>query len=59
MGFYYVDPEIYRKYKDQVLEMSQAIQINYTENLHPSKRKPGFSDRQIAEKLGIDERIVR
>ena len=56
MGFYFVDPEIYRKYKDQVLEMSQAIQINYPEHLPPEKRKPGFSDRQIAERLGIEER---
>ena len=59
MGFYFVDPELYRKYKDQVLSMSQAIQINYTEHLPPEKRQPGFSDRQIAEKLGIEERVVR
>ncbi len=59
MGFYFVDPEIYRRYKDQVLEMSQAIQINYPEHLPPEKRKPGFSDRQIAAKLGLEEKVVR
>ncbi|MBL8386241.1 MAG: hypothetical protein JNM90_24365 [Burkholderiales bacterium] len=59
MGFYFVDPEMYRKYKDAVLSMSQAIQINYPEHLPPDQRRPGFSDRQIAEKLGIEERVVR
>ncbi len=59
MGFFHVDPEIYRKYKDRVLELSQAIQINYPEHLPPEQRKPGFSDRQIAEKLGLEERVVR
>ena len=59
MSFFFVEPEIYKKYKDQVLEMSQSIQVNYVEHLAPEKRKPGFSDKQIAEKLGLDERIVR
>jgi ribosome-binding protein aMBF1 (putative translation factor) len=59
MGFYFVDPDVYRQYKDRVLEMSQAIQINYPEHLPPERRKPGFSDRQIAEKLGLEERVVR
>ncbi len=59
MGFYFVDPDVYEKYKEQVLGMSQAIQINYPEHLPPEKRKPGFSDRQIAERLGIEERVVR
>ena len=59
MGFYFVDPETYRKYKDQVIGMSQSIQINYQEHLPPEKRRPGFSDRQIAEQLGLEERTVR
>ena len=59
MGFYFVDTEMYRQYKEQVLSMSQAIQINYPEHLPPEKRQPGLSDRQIAEKLGIEERVVR
>jgi len=59
MGFFFVDPEIYRKYKDQVLELSHAVQINFQEQLPAEKRRPGFSDKQIAEKLGLEERVVR
>jgi ribosome-binding protein aMBF1 (putative translation factor) len=59
MSFFFVEPEVYKKYKDQVLELSQSIQVNYVEHLSPEKRRPGFSDKQIAEKLGLDERVVR
>jgi ribosome-binding protein aMBF1 (putative translation factor) len=59
MGFFYVDPEIYHKYRDRVLEDSQSIQVNYPEHLPPEKRRPGLSDAQIAEKLGLEERVVR
>ena len=59
MGFYFVDPETYKKYKDQVLELSHAVQVNFQEQLPAEKRKPGFSDKQIAEKLGLEERVVR
>jgi hypothetical protein len=58
MGFFYVDPAIYRKYRDQVMADSQSIQINYPEHLPPEKRRPGLSDRQIADKLGLEERVV-
>lgn len=59
MGFYFVDPEIYRKYKDQVLALSQSIQINYQEQLPREKRRPGLTDAAIADQLGLDERTVR
>ena len=59
MGFYFVDPETYRKYRDDVVALSQSIQINYQEHLPKEQRKPGLSDRQIAEKLELDERTVR
>jgi len=59
MWLYFVDTALYHQYKGQVLAMSQAIQINYPEHLPPERRQPGFSDRQIAEKLGIEERVVR
>jgi len=59
MSFFFVEPEVYKEYKDQVLELSQSIQVNYVEHLSPEKRRPGFSDKQIAEKLGLDERVVR
>ena len=59
MGFYFVDPKTYKKYKDQVLELSHAVQINFQEHLPAHKRQPGLSDRQIAQRLGIEERVVR
>ena len=51
---YFIDPETYRRYRDQVIALSQSIQVNYPEHLPPEKRRPGLSDEQIAEKLGID-----
>ncbi len=59
MGFYFVDPDTYNKYKDRVLEMSHAVQINFQEHLPPEKRTPALSDGQIAEELGIEEQVVR
>ena len=59
MSFFFVEPEVYKKYKDQVLALSQSIQVNYVEHLPPDKRQPGYSDEQIAEKLGLDVRLVR
>jgi len=51
---YFVDPETYRAFKDRVLDLSQSIQINYPEHLPPEKRRPGLSDEEIAERLGLD-----
>lgn len=59
MGFYFVDPETYRKYRDEVLALSQSIQVNYQEHLPRDQRRPGLSDRQIGEKLGLEERVVQ
>ena len=42
MGFYFVDPETYEKYKADVLAMSHAVQINFQEQLPADKRRPGF-----------------
>ncbi|NCF17771.1 MAG: hypothetical protein GWP63_05975 [Haliea sp.] len=58
MDSFYIEPEIYRKYRDQVIALSQSIQVNYPENLPPEKRKPGLSDEQIAQQLGLDTRTV-
>jgi len=58
MGFYFVDPATYRKYKDQVLELSHAVQVNSQEQLPAGKRQPCLSDSQIADRLGIEERVV-
>jgi hypothetical protein len=59
MGFYFVDPETYEKYKDEILDLSHAVQINFQEQLPAEKRRPGFSDEQIAEKLGLELQVVR
>jgi ribosome-binding protein aMBF1 (putative translation factor) len=59
MSFFFVDPEIYRKYKDEVLRLSDSVQINFQEQLPAAERRRGLSDREIAEKLGLDERTVR
>ncbi len=59
MSFYFVDPETYEKYKDEILELSHAVQVNFQEHLPAEKRQPGFSDEQIAEKLGLEVQVVR
>lgn len=59
MGFYFVDPDTYKKYKDEILELSHAVQINFQEHLPADKRHPGLSDGQIAAKLGLDVHVVR
>ncbi len=59
MGFYFVDPETYERHKDEILELSHAVQINFQEQLPADKRQPGLSDKQIGEKLGLEERVVR
>ena len=58
MSFFFVEPDVYKKYKDRVLAMSQSIQVNYQEHLAPEKRKPGYTDQQIADELGLDARTV-
>ena len=52
MGFYFVDPETYNKYKDEILSYSQSIQVNTQEFLPEEKRKRPLSDKEIAEKMG-------
>ena len=59
MGFYFVDPNTYKKYKDEVLSYSQSVQVNTQEFLPEDKRKRPLSDKEIAVKMGLDERVVR
>ncbi|MFQ5946324.1 MAG: hypothetical protein ACE5NC_08755 [Anaerolineae bacterium] len=58
MEFFAVAPEIYRKYKDGILELANSFQRDINEHLPPGERKRGLSDREIAERLGLEERVV-
>ena len=49
MGVFRVDPETYRKYKDEVIKLCNSFQ---------EIGKRGLSDKEIAERLGLDERTV-
>lgn len=59
MGFFFVDPEIYKRYKDEVLRLSSSLQVNIHEQLPAEKRQRGLSDQEIAARLGLEERVVR
>ncbi|MXX76080.1 MAG: hypothetical protein F4210_04185 [Holophagales bacterium] len=59
MAFFFVDPETYRRYREEILELSNSIQIDIHEHLPGDKRRRGLSDREIAERLDLDERTVR
>jgi hypothetical protein len=59
VSFFFVDPEVYKQYREAVLTLSDSVQINFQEHLPPETRKRGLSDREIGEKLSLDERTVR
>lgn len=59
MGFFFIDPETHRRHKEDVIRLSNSIQININEHLPNHQRQGGLSDRQIAVKLGLDETVVR
>ena len=44
-----LDPEIYRRYRDEVLQLCNSVQ---------RIGGRGLSDREIADKLGLEERVV-
>ena len=48
----YISPELYHKYKHQVLEMSPAIQ--YYEGTTAQRESSSLSDQEIADRLGLD-----
>jgi hypothetical protein len=47
----YVSPELYNRYKHQVLEMSPAIQ--HYEGAEALRENSCLSDQEIAERLGL------
>lgn len=44
-----LDPEVYRRHKDEVLRLSNSFQ---------RIGQRGLSDREIGERLGLSERLV-
>ena len=48
----YVSPELYNKYKHQILEMSLAIQ--YYEGTMARRESSSLSDQEIADRLRLD-----
>ena len=49
MAFFTLDPAVYARHKDEVLRLSNSFQ---------TIERRGLSDREIAERLGLDERTV-
>ncbi len=49
MTFFRLDPDLYARHKDDVLRLSNSFQ---------TLEHRGLSDREIAERLGLDERTV-
>ena len=49
MTFFRLDPDLYARHKDEVLRLSNSFQ---------TIERRGLSDREIAERLGLDERTV-
>ena len=57
-GFHVVDPDLYEKYRDQILELGNSHQRNIQEFLTPDTRQRAWTDAEIAEHLGLDIRDV-
>jgi hypothetical protein len=57
--FHVVDPEVYRRHRDDVVALSNSVQVDINEFLPAGVRKRGLSDVEIAERLGLDVRDVR
>lgn len=49
MSVFRLDPDVYRRWKDEILRLSNSFQ---------TIGQRGLSDREIAERLGLDERLV-
>ena len=59
MAFFFVDPDTYEQYREEILRLANSFQVDIHEHLPPERRKRGLSDREIGERLGLDERVVR
>ena len=52
----YISPELYNKYKQQVLDMSLAVQ--YYIGLEQQRESSCLSDEEIAQRLGLSAEQV-
>ena len=59
MSFFFVEPEIYERYRKEILRLSDSFQIDIQEHLPADVRKRALSDAEIADRLGLEERVVR
>jgi hypothetical protein len=59
MGGFFIDPETYKQYKDEILRLSNSFQTNVQEHLPAGQRQRGLSDSEIAARLDLEERVVR
>ncbi len=59
MSFFFLDPELYARHKDEVLRLSNSLQVDINEHLPAERRNPGCSDKEIAEQLGLEEHVAR
>jgi len=57
-GFHVVDPELYRRHRAQIVQMSNSHQVNINEFLPDGVRQRAMTDAEIAEELGLDLRDV-
>ena len=57
-GFHVVDPELYHRYRDQVVRMSNSHQVDINEFLPSDVRRRALTDAEIAVELGLDLRDV-
>ncbi|MEC8922177.1 MAG: hypothetical protein VX558_06045 [Actinomycetota bacterium] len=58
-GFHVVDPDLYDRYRSEVLALTNSYQVDINEFLpDDGTRKRGLSDTEIADQLGLDVRDV-
>ena len=58
-GFHVVDPDLYDRYRAEVLALTNSYQVDINEFLpNDGTRKRGLSDAEIADRLGLDIRDV-
>ena len=58
-GFHVVDPDLYDRYRAEVLALTNSYQVDINEFLpNDGTRKRGLSDAEIADRLGLDIRVV-